>query len=120
MFPPTVMNVYTSDSYIEQKDTAIVWHHEDADRGVGWSQARELSDHLRSLLANQPVVVSRGRFIVKAKPPDQQSWEFLSHIPWVFSLYFLKVSRQALEQSLDCTSVGISAPLELTMFFIDE
>ncbi|KAJ9565899.1 hypothetical protein OSB04_001865 [Centaurea solstitialis] len=68
----SVMNVYrdgTDGSDIEHKGTAIVWHHEDVDRDVGLNQARELLYHLRSLLANQPVVVSRDRFIVEAKPP---------------------------------------------------
>ncbi|KAL5544241.1 hypothetical protein UlMin_008025 [Ulmus minor] len=66
-----VMKLYTEatdGSYIEAKESALVWHHQDADPDFGSSQAKELLDHLESVLANEPVVVKRGQQIVEVKP----------------------------------------------------
>uniref|UniRef100_A0A2P2MI57 alpha,alpha-trehalose-phosphate synthase (UDP-forming) n=1 Tax=Rhizophora mucronata TaxID=61149 RepID=A0A2P2MI57_RHIMU len=66
-----VMNLYTETtdgSYIETKENALVWHHQDADPVFGSSQAKELLDHLENVLANEPVVVKRGQHIVEVKP----------------------------------------------------
>lgn len=58
----------TDGSFVEQKETALVWHHEHADPHFGSWQAKELHDHLENVLANEPVVVKRGKFIVEVKP----------------------------------------------------
>ncbi|XP_044471921.1 probable alpha,alpha-trehalose-phosphate synthase [UDP-forming] 11 [Mangifera indica] len=66
-----VMKLYTETtdgSFIEHKETALVWHHQDADPHFGSWQAKELHDHLESVLANEPVVVKRGQHIVEVKP----------------------------------------------------
>lgn len=66
-----VMDLYTEStdgSTIETKETALVWHHQDADQGFGSSQAKEMLDHLESVLANEPVSVKSGQFIVEVKP----------------------------------------------------
>ncbi|URE26226.1 hypothetical protein MUK42_15958 [Musa troglodytarum] len=66
-----VMQLYTETtdgSYIELKESAIVWHHQFADHDYGSCQATELLDHLESVLANEPVVVKRGQHIVEVKP----------------------------------------------------
>ncbi|CAI0560687.1 unnamed protein product [Linum tenue] len=66
-----VMKLYTEStdgSYIETKESALVWHHRDADPGFGASQAKELLDHLESVLANEPVTVKSGQYIVEVKP----------------------------------------------------
>lgn len=66
-----VMKLYTEatdGSYIEHKESALVWHHQDADLDFGSCQAKELLDHLESVLANEPVVVKRGQHIVEVKP----------------------------------------------------
>lgn len=66
-----VMNLYTEatdGSYIETKESALVWHHQDADPGFGSSQAKEMLDHLESVLANEPVCVKSGQQIVEVKP----------------------------------------------------
>ncbi|KAG7023140.1 putative alpha,alpha-trehalose-phosphate synthase [UDP-forming] 9, partial [Cucurbita argyrosperma subsp. argyrosperma] len=66
-----VMNLYTEatdGSYIETKDSALVWHYQDADPYFGSCQAMELLDHLENVLANEPVVVKRGQQIVEVKP----------------------------------------------------
>lgn len=66
-----VMTLYTETtdgSYIESKESALVWHHQDADPDFGSCQAKELLDHLESVLANEPVVVKRGQHIVEVKP----------------------------------------------------
>ncbi|KAJ7979526.1 Trehalose-6-phosphate synthase [Quillaja saponaria] len=58
----------TDGSFIEQKDSAMVWHHQEADFHFGSCQAKELLDHLENVLANDPVVVKRGQHIVEVKP----------------------------------------------------
>jgi len=66
-----VMQQYTEStdgSYIEWKESAMVWHHRDADPDFGSWQAKELLDHLESVLANQPVTVKSGAHIVEVKP----------------------------------------------------
>ncbi|KAJ7953646.1 Trehalose-6-phosphate synthase-6 [Quillaja saponaria] len=66
-----VMRLYTEatdGSNIEVKESAMVWHHQDADPDFGLCQAKELMDHLESVLANEPAVVNRGQHIVEAKP----------------------------------------------------
>ncbi|GMH05526.1 hypothetical protein Nepgr_007366 [Nepenthes gracilis] len=66
-----VMKLYTEatdGSYIETKESALVWHHRDADPGFGSCQAKEMLDHLESVLANEPVAVNTGQYIVEVKP----------------------------------------------------
>lgn len=66
-----VMKLYTETtdgSFIEDKETAIVWHHQHSDPHFGSCQAKELLDHLENVLANEPVVVKRGQHIVEVKP----------------------------------------------------
>lgn len=66
-----VMKSYTEatdGSGIERKESALVWHYQDADPGFGFSQAKEMLDHLESVLANEPVAVKSGQLIVEVKP----------------------------------------------------
>ncbi|CAM8938738.1 unnamed protein product [Rhodiola kirilowii] len=66
-----VMELYaeaTDGSYIEHKESALVWQHLEADYFLGSCQAKELLDHLESVLANEPVVVKRGQHIVEVIP----------------------------------------------------
>lgn len=68
-----VMKQYTEatdGSYIEAKESSLVWQYGDADRGFGSCQAKEMLDHLESVLANEPVAVKRGQFIVEVKPQE--------------------------------------------------
>ncbi|PIN18212.1 Trehalose-6-phosphate synthase component TPS1 [Handroanthus impetiginosus] len=58
----------TDGSSIEQKESALVWHHQEADPDFGLWQAKELLDHLENVLANDPVVVKSGQQIVEVKP----------------------------------------------------
>ncbi|XP_061994985.1 probable alpha,alpha-trehalose-phosphate synthase [UDP-forming] 10 [Rosa rugosa] len=66
-----VMRLYTEatdGSNIESKESALVWHHQDADPDFGSCQAKELLDHLENVLANEPALVKRGQHIVEVKP----------------------------------------------------
>ncbi|KAA8526255.1 hypothetical protein F0562_008542 [Nyssa sinensis] len=66
-----VMQLYTEatdGSSIETKESALVWQYRDADLGFGFFQAKEMLDHLESVLANEPVAVKSGQFIVEVKP----------------------------------------------------
>jgi len=71
MIAEPVMALYTEatdGSFIEHKESAMVWHHQEADPYFGSCQAKELLDHLESVLANESVVVTRGQHIVEVKP----------------------------------------------------
>ncbi|KAF5749459.1 alpha alpha-trehalose-phosphate synthase [Tripterygium wilfordii] len=66
-----VMQIYTErtdGSFIEEKESAVVWHIQDADGDFGSWQANELLNHLENVLANEPVVVKSGKEIVEVKP----------------------------------------------------
>jgi trehalose 6-phosphate synthase/phosphatase len=66
-----VMKTYTETtdgSTIENKETAIVWCYEDADPDFGSCQAKELHEHLESVLSNEPVSVKAGPNLVEVKP----------------------------------------------------
>lgn len=66
-----VMKLYTETtdgSAIETKESALVWNYQYADPDFGSCQAKELLDHLESVLANEPVSVKSGQHIVEVKP----------------------------------------------------
>lgn len=66
-----VMKLYTETtdgSAIETKETALVWNYQYADPDFGSCQAKELLDHLESVLSNEPVSVKSGQHIVEVKP----------------------------------------------------
>ncbi|GAB2280432.1 Probable alpha,alpha-trehalose-phosphate synthase [UDP-forming] 10 [Dionaea muscipula] len=58
----------TDGSSMEIKETALVWHHQDADPDFGSWQAIEMMNHLENVLVNEPAVVKRGHHIVEVKP----------------------------------------------------
>ncbi|XLR50971.1 hypothetical protein HN51_001693, partial [Arachis hypogaea] len=58
----------TDGSFNEHKESAIVWHHQEADPYFGSCEAKELLDHLENVLTNEPVVVKMGQHIVEMKP----------------------------------------------------
>ncbi|KAG8366175.1 hypothetical protein BUALT_Bualt17G0049300 [Buddleja alternifolia] len=63
-----IMKLYTEatdGSLMEIKESALVWHHQDADPDFGSCQAKELLSHLDNVLANEPAVVRRGQHIVE-------------------------------------------------------
>lgn len=66
-----VMQLYTETtdgSMIELKETSMGWCYEDADPDFGSCQAKELLDHLESVLANEPVTVKTDSNCVEVKP----------------------------------------------------
>lgn len=58
----------TDGSFIEVKESSLVWNYQYADPDFGSCQAKELLDHLESVLANEPVSVKSGQNIVEVKP----------------------------------------------------
>jgi trehalose 6-phosphate synthase/phosphatase len=66
-----ILQLYTEStdgSSIESKESALVWHYNNADPDFGSWQAKELLDHLEGVLANEPVEVVPGATIVEVKP----------------------------------------------------
>ncbi|XP_063941328.1 probable alpha,alpha-trehalose-phosphate synthase [UDP-forming] 9 [Daucus carota subsp. sativus] len=63
-----IINSYTEvtdGSTIEVKESALVWHRQDADHDFESLQAKELSDHCKHVIANEPAVVRKGKNIVE-------------------------------------------------------
>ncbi|KAG8056827.1 hypothetical protein GUJ93_ZPchr0002g24997 [Zizania palustris] len=58
----------TDGSYIEEKETGMVWRYEDADPRLAALQAKELLDHLAAVLTSEPVAVRSGYQIVEVIP----------------------------------------------------
>lgn len=89
-----IMKLYTEStdgSYVETKESALVWHHQDADPDFGSCQAKELLDHLEKVLANEPAVVKRGQYIVEVKP-QVQSLSFTIYIQYMQYVILISVS----------------------------
>ena len=66
-----ILELYTDStdgSYIERKESSLVWNYRDADPDFGLWQAKDLTDHLESVLSNEPLEVARGQCIVEVKP----------------------------------------------------
>ncbi|KAI7839449.1 hypothetical protein COHA_006850 [Chlorella ohadii] len=66
-----ILQLYTEStdgSFIEAKESALVWHYRDADPDFGSWQAKELLDHLEGVLSNEPIEVVPGQTIVEVKP----------------------------------------------------
>lgn len=91
-----VMKLYTEStdgSYMETKESALVWHHQDADPGFGSAQAKEMLDHLESVLANEPVSVKSGQFIVEVKPQVYIKFPIFAHFSCSRSIVDLALSE---------------------------
>lgn len=58
----------TDGSYVQDKESSIVWHFRDADPDFGSWQAKELVEHLEGLLVGAPVEVAGGSTTVEVKP----------------------------------------------------
>ena len=58
----------TDGAFIKDKGTSVIWHFGDADPDFGAWQAKELMDHLESVLVNDPVDVFPGNGHVEIKP----------------------------------------------------
>ncbi|XP_011018523.1 PREDICTED: alpha,alpha-trehalose-phosphate synthase [UDP-forming] 5 [Populus euphratica] len=66
-----VMKLYTETtdgSAIETKESSLAWNYQHADPDFGSCQAKELLDHLESVLVNEPVTVKSGQHTVEVKP----------------------------------------------------
>mmetsp|Transcript_7436 Transcript_7436/g.16134 ORF Transcript_7436/g.16134 Transcript_7436/m.16134 type:complete len:857 (+) Transcript_7436:209-2779(+) len=57
----------TDGSYIETKESSLVWHYKDADPDFGSWQAKELLDHLEGVLSNKPVEIVGGNAMVEIR-----------------------------------------------------
>lgn len=95
----------TDGSTIETKESGLVWNYQYADPDFGSCQAKELLDHLESVLANEPVTVKSGQNIVEVKPqvstpfpfqfvdniilPICGKWQHTSLALPIWSMYFI-------------------------------
>lgn len=70
----------TDGSAIETKESGLVWNYQYADPDFGSCQAKELLDHLESVLANEPVTVKSGQNIVEVKP-QVSIYSFYVYLP---------------------------------------
>lgn len=50
------------------KETVLVWNYQFADPDFGFCQAKELMEHLESVLTNDPLSVKTGQQLDEVKP----------------------------------------------------
>ena len=97
-----VMRLYTETtdgSTIETKETALVWNYEFADPDFGSCQAKELMEHLESVLTNDPVSVKTGQQLVEVKPQVRYKKSLVSFIVKILlALYFVPLIKTGCEQ----------------------
>ncbi|EPS67412.1 trehalose-6-phosphate synthase, partial [Genlisea aurea] len=60
----------TDGSYMEEKETCVVWHWEEADPEFGWLQGKAMVDELERILAGEGAVVGTGQQTVEVKPRE--------------------------------------------------
>uniref|UniRef100_A0ACD5Y731 Uncharacterized protein n=1 Tax=Avena sativa TaxID=4498 RepID=A0ACD5Y731_AVESA len=70
----------TLGSWIESKETSLVWHYEEADRDLGPYQAKELQCHLQRSLANEPAYVNSRHEIVEVNPQGLDKGVAVDHL----------------------------------------
>ncbi|KAI3437768.1 hypothetical protein D9Q98_000215 [Chlorella vulgaris] len=78
-----ILQLYTEStdgSFIEAKESALVWHYRDADPDFGSWQAKELLDHLEGVLSNEPIEVVPGQSIVEVKPQGVSKGKMVERI----------------------------------------
>ena len=66
-----VLRLYTEStdgSWVEEKESAVVWHYASADPDFGSWQAKELLDHLEGVLSTEDAEATSGAGIVEVKP----------------------------------------------------
>ncbi|KAM3282954.1 hypothetical protein P3S67_026599 [Capsicum chacoense] len=66
----------TEGSFIDSKESTLVWNYQYADPDFGSCQAKEILDHLESVIANEPVTVKSGHDIVEVKPQGSNMMYF--------------------------------------------
>jgi trehalose 6-phosphate synthase/phosphatase len=67
----SLMEVYsqrTNGTFVLRKGSCVLWHHGDADPDFGELQAKELQEHLTSVLKHFPVDVLTGKEYVEIRP----------------------------------------------------
>jgi trehalose 6-phosphate synthase/phosphatase len=84
-----IMDVYSSrthGTYIEQKESALIWQYREADPEFGQMQSKELEDHLAGVLRGYPVEVLHGENnpmqggYVEVRPENMDKGVFLSDL----------------------------------------
>merc|ERR1712054_98802 len=83
------MEVYSSrthGTYIEQKESALIWQYREADPEFGQMQSKELEDHLAGVLRGYPVEVLHGENnpmqggYVEVRPENMDKGVFLADL----------------------------------------
>ena len=84
-----IMEVYSSrthGTYIEQKESALIWQYREADPEFGQMQSKELEDHLAGVLRGYPVEVLHGENnpmqggYVEVRPENMDKGVFLADL----------------------------------------
>jgi trehalose 6-phosphate synthase/phosphatase len=83
-----VMEMYTQrthGSYIDEKESVLIWQFDDADPEFGLFQSQELEEHLSDILSNHPLEVTRGSGYLEIRPAGLSKGLFLQHMLAVLS-----------------------------------
>ncbi|MEW5315842.1 MAG: hypothetical protein WDW38_007244 [Sanguina aurantia] len=88
----------TDGSWVEVKQSSLVWHYPDADPDFGSWQAKELLTHLEGVLANDPVsIVSTGHCAVEIRPQGVTKGQAVEHM---LALATANLQQQQLRQQI--------------------
>lgn len=78
-----IMKLYTHrthGSYIEEKESALIWQYDDADLEFGLLQSQELEEHLSDILSIHPLEITRGPGYLEIRPSGLSKGYFLQHM----------------------------------------
>ena len=70
----------TNGSVIQNKGSSLVWKYDDVDPEFGSMQAKLLSEHLTSVLAESPVNIQKGKGYIEVRPHGINKGVMVDHI----------------------------------------
>jgi trehalose 6-phosphate synthase/phosphatase len=80
----------TPGTFVEEKETALVWHYRAADPGLGPERSRELRHALGHLTENLDLAIMEGKRVLEVKAAGvnkgRAALAFLEDEPWDFVL----------------------------------
>jgi len=70
----------TNGAVIQNKGSSLVWKYDDVDPEFGSMQAKLLSEHLTSVLAESPVNIQKGKGYIEVRPHGINKGVMVDHI----------------------------------------
>ena len=68
----------TDGSYIQVKESLVVWNYKDCDQEFGNAQAKELQVHIKNVFRHWPIDVASGHGFLEVKPNKMKKVSFIN------------------------------------------